>query len=93
MPKRISKPSSKKQKGRKDSNQIAFQTVQRTIELSETEEPELNQTTISAVMSALGRRGGKIGGKRRLETMSDEERSIRAAAAAKARWDKTKTSK
>jgi hypothetical protein len=30
---------------------------------------------ISAVMRELGRRGGKVGGKRRLETMTAEQRS------------------
>ena len=87
MPKRISKPARKSQ-GRKDSNQIAFATIQKTIEASETPEPKLSKTMISAVMSKLGRKGGKIGGKRRLETMSKEQRSEAAFRAARARWDK-----
>jgi hypothetical protein len=33
---------------------------------------------ISQVMRELGRKGGKIGGKRSLETMTPEERSARA---------------
>ena len=36
---------------------------------------------ISQVMSELGRKGGKIGGKRSLETMTPEERSARAKKA------------
>ena len=36
---------------------------------------------ISQVMSELGRKGGKIGGKRSLETMTAEERSARAKKA------------
>jgi hypothetical protein len=36
---------------------------------------------ISQVMSELGRKGGKIGGKRSLETMTAEERSARAKRA------------
>ena len=35
-------------------------------------------------MSELGRKGGKIGGKRSLETMTPEERSARAKKAATA---------
>jgi len=41
-------------------------------------------------MAAMGRKGGKIGGKRRLKTMTPEERSQVAVKAAKARWDKEK---
>jgi hypothetical protein len=48
----------------------------------------LSKKLISQVMSELGRKGGKVGGKRSLETMTAEERSARAkkaslAAAAK----------
>lgn len=46
---------------------------------------------VSRVMSEMGRRGGKIGGKRRLETMTDEQRSHSAYIAAKARWSKRKS--
>jgi hypothetical protein len=35
---------------------------------------------------ALGRRGGKIGGKRRLETLTPERRREIAQLAARARW-------
>ena len=49
---------------------------------------EATQEEISRVMSALGRRGGKKGGKRRLETMTQKERSDIAFKAARARWDK-----
>jgi hypothetical protein len=87
MPKRISKPAKKARL--RDSNQIAHATIQRTIELSESEQ-DLDKATISLVMSALGRKGGKIGGKRRMETMTAEERSHRALAAAKARWQQKK---
>jgi hypothetical protein len=41
----------------------------------------LSKKLISQVMSALGRKGGKIGGKRSLETMTPEERSARAKKA------------
>jgi hypothetical protein len=41
---------------------------------------------VSMFMAEMGRRGGKIGGKRRLETMSPKERSQVARRAAEARW-------
>ena len=47
---------------------------------------------LSEIMSELGRKGGKIGGKRSLETMTPEERSARAKraslAAARKRTEK-----
>jgi hypothetical protein len=39
---------------------------------------------LAEIMSELGRKGGKIGGKRSLETMTAEERSARAKKAATA---------
>jgi len=39
---------------------------------------------ISSVMREIGRKGGKIGGKRSLETMTPEQRSARAKKAAMA---------
>jgi hypothetical protein len=44
----------------------------------------LSKKLVSQVMSELGRKGGKIGGKRSLETMTPEERSARAKKAADA---------
>jgi len=41
---------------------------------------------ISIFMAEMGREGGKIGGKRRLETMTAKERSRVAKRAAEARW-------
>jgi len=41
-------------------------------------------------MSAMGRKGGKIGGKRRLITMTPEHRREVAVNAAKTRWAKAK---
>jgi hypothetical protein len=40
-------------------------------------------------MAAIGRKGGLIGGKRRMKTMTKEQRRRVAVAAAKARWKKT----
>jgi hypothetical protein len=44
----------------------------------------IGKKLISEVMREMGRRGGKIGGKRSLETMTPEERSARAKKAATA---------
>ena len=41
---------------------------------------------VRAYMSKIGKKGGKIGGKRRLETMTSAERSEVAFKAAQARW-------
>ena len=44
----------------------------------------LNKKLVSQVMRELGRKGGRIGGKRSLETMTPEERSARAKKASMA---------
>jgi hypothetical protein len=82
MPKRI-----KQKKRTSDENEIAFQLVQRA-----TQEPEQVATavpsTISEYMAQIGAKGGKIGGKRRLKTMTPEQRRKAAKKAAAARWKK-----
>jgi hypothetical protein len=45
---------------------------------------------ISIFMAEMGRKGGKIGGKRRLETLTPEKRRELALRAAKARWEKNR---
>jgi hypothetical protein len=82
MPKRISRP-----KRPSDINQLAHQLVQESTQESGPE-PPISKSDISRVMAAMGRKGGQIGGKRRLETMTPEERREVAAKAAKARWIK-----
>jgi len=67
-----------------DVNQAGKSTVDKFAQA--TQEP--TKDAISQVMSALGRRGGKIGGKRRMETLTQEERSSIAYKAAQARWSK-----
>ena len=47
-------------------------------------------TVVQQVMREMGAKGGRIGGKRRLETMTDEQRRRSARKAAKARWSKAK---
>ncbi len=51
----------------------------------------LTQAEISAFMREMGQRGGRIGGKRRLETMTPQQRSAAALKAARARWNRHKT--
>jgi hypothetical protein len=63
---------------------MAYRTVDVITESDNT--PENNLSLISRVMSEMGKKGGRIGGKRRLETMSAEERSAAALKAARARW-------
>jgi len=43
---------------------------------------------ISEYMATIGRKGGKIGGKRRLITLSKEERTRIATSTARASWQK-----
>ena len=50
--------------------------------------PAVNPTTVSEVMRAMGRRGGKLGGRTRMNSMSAKERSAFGKAAVQARWDK-----
>jgi hypothetical protein len=87
MPKRISKSARPL-----DINQAAFQMVRRSTQTEdrETRPPKVSTSDISRVMAAMGRRGGKIGGKRRLETMTPEQRREAASKAAKTRWSKSK---
>lgn len=54
------------------------------------EAPKPSKSEISRVMSEMGRRGGQIGGKRRLTTMTKAERTKIATKAAKTRWKNAK---
>ncbi len=72
---------------RKDEKLDVFQNARRVF-LEATETTEL--TVVQQVMREMGAKGGKIGGKRRLETMTDEQRKRSARKAAKARWAKAK---
>ena len=73
----------KRPKRPRDSNQLAKMIVDLSVPKSadlglESREPTREE--LSKVMSALGRRGGKIGGKRRLETMTKPQRSAESIA-------------
>lgn len=54
------------------------------------EEPVSVPESLSQYMSAMGRKGGQIGGKRRLVTMTPAQRKKAAQKAAQARWGKPK---
>ncbi len=81
MQRRISK--TKRQKG---LNQLAAEIVRMA-----TGEGDDERALISKVIGEMGRKGGKIGGKKRLQ-MAPQDRSILAFEAAKARWAKQKKS-
>jgi hypothetical protein len=52
--------------------------------------PAPTPAQISVFMAEMGRKGGRIGGKRRLETMTKEQRRKIAVKAARTRWKKSK---
>jgi len=83
MPNRISRDESV------DTVQNARRVVMESIHSSET----ITLSMVSLVMAEMGRKGGKIGGKRRLQTMTAEERSAVALKAAKARWSRRRPKK
>jgi hypothetical protein len=81
----------------RDPNQLAKWIVDHST--GETPDPEHAQEPatsssstipphLSEYMAAIGRKGGQIGGKRRLKTMTKAARSKVAAKAARARWKK-----
>lgn len=86
MPKRISRP---KRPPGLDTVQNARRVVLASIERADdTDTAPAHPTVISQVMAEMGRKGGRIGGKRRLETMTGKERSQVAKNAANVRWAK-----
>lgn len=85
MPKRISKHP------RLDTVQNARRVVLASVadsDPADTLTAPAHPSLISQVMAEMGRKGGRIGGKRRLETMTDRQRSQVAKNAANARWAK-----
>jgi hypothetical protein len=81
MPKRSStKPNER------DANLTAFRVVQEATAEDEKEEAPLEKNPAAV---ALGRLGGKKGGKARAEKLSKERRAEIARKAARARWKKT----
>lgn len=85
MPKRSRNPQPP------DINEVASDVVNKAT--AQAEEPVPTPADISRVMAVMGRKGGLKGGKRRLETMTPEQRREAAFKAAKARWTKAKRRK
>ena len=83
MPKRISKP---KLDTVQNARRVVLASVGESDALPEATKP--TRSVISQVMAEMGRKGGRIGGKRRLETLSGRRRSQIAKQAAQARWSK-----
>ena len=79
-------PKRPRSKENLDTVQNARRVFLEAIETTET----VQLTIVQQVMREMGAKGGKIGGKRRLETMTDEQRKRSARKAAKARWAKVK---
>jgi hypothetical protein len=83
MPKRTSKKLDPVQNARR----IVLESV------GEFEEVTVSRALVSQVMSAMGRKGGKTGGKHRMELLTPEQRSQMGKLAAEKRWGKKKTAK
>jgi hypothetical protein len=76
-----------------DPNQLAKWIVERSTAIESA--PKVEKVfpvpaDLSAYMAAMGRKGGMVGGKRRLVTMTAAQRKKIAAKAAAARWAKKK---
>lgn len=78
MPKRSSK--------RKDTNEMAFSVVQQATGQAEKPRSDKNPAAV-----ALGRLGGKKGGKARAAKLTEERRAEIAKKAAAARWSRSKS--
>lgn len=72
----------------RDPNQLAKWIVEQSTAELVPQVPVQAPPDLSAYMAAMGRRGGLVGGKRRLVTMTAAQRKKAAAKAAQARWGK-----
>jgi len=91
MPKRTSKHKRKKKAAPKlDANQLAYRVVQESTEEEAVSPTDMTKAQISLLMKEMGRKGGKIGGKKRMEKMTAEQKSQFGLAAARSRWAKNK---
>jgi len=75
----------------RDPNQLAKWIVEQSTAEAKPIAPGPEPFSLSAYMAAMGRKGGMVGGKRRLVTMTAAQRKRAAAKAAQARWGKKKT--
>jgi hypothetical protein len=99
MPKPVKKPVRKlktpaKPKRPTDPNRAAHAMMAEHMARAESEPAPLDfQAQYKAHMAKLGAKGGKIGGKRRMETLTQQRRGEIALKAANARWDKERRKK
>jgi len=75
----------------RDPNQLAKWIVEQSTAEAKPIASGPEPFNLSAYMAAMGRKGGMVGGKRRLVTMTAAQRKRAAAKAAQARWGKKKT--
>lgn len=85
MPKPLKKRAAPKPKS--DPNEAAFDLVRRSTGTDDAP-AEIQPAQISAYMAALGRKGGRASGAKRMENLTDDERKSIALKAARARWAK-----
>ena len=73
---------------RPDKGLDAVQNARRVVleSVGESETVTVSVTLVSQVMAAMGRKGGKIGGKSRMALLTPEQRTEMGKAAAKKRW-------
>jgi hypothetical protein len=93
MPKPLKKPVRKlktppKPKRPTDPNRAAHSMIAEHMARVQQEPPLDFDAQYRAHMAKLGKAGGKVGGARRMETMTSEQRSAIALRAARARWAK-----
>ena len=83
MPNRTGKP-----KNRPDKGLDAVQNARRVVleSVGESETVTVSMTLVSQVMAAMGRKGGKTGGKNRMALLTPEQRTDMGRAAAQKRW-------
>jgi hypothetical protein len=86
MPKRSKHPK----KRRRETNRFARELVAQSARVLAVPDVWEFGPSVSDYLAAIGRRGGLIGGKRRMKTMTATERQLVAKKAAKARWRKSK---
>lgn len=85
MPKRSGKTPKRPDRGL-DFVQNARRVVLESV--GETESVTVSMSLVSQVMAAMGRKGGKTGGKSRMALLTSEQRSEMGRLAAAKRWQK-----
>jgi hypothetical protein len=84
MAKKVAKTNGRPKRS-SDPNALAHQLIREMTE--KLEGPKVTNDEVSRVMAALGRKGGKIGGKARAANLTPERRKAIALKAARSRWD------